>query len=502
MKKFLPTPTRSQENWILNGLFPGGFLVFVWFWMPLGEVFAFDTDEGIQIAKAQLFQRGLLFAPEVWSDHAYLPDMVLGLWLNLWGDSMVAARLLTALFGALALWCFLRLLRWDFGFYATAIAGVFLIISCNFCRLSGSVMQGIPALALGLLAIYFLCRTQLRGPGWWWVVPSAIAMVGALLWKFIMLFLLPVMGLFLLWVCRKPGTWTFSGETVRRNGLIFLGWLGIIGLSIGALEQWTAIANLDRALFFHLGEQTATAYGDSAWGEVLGFYLQDLDYGLLMVLGWGTLGFFPRKRFIALPQIWIALITPTLINHSPVWYHYYLLISLPLIWLAAGGVEFILGHWERMAWRWFLTNHHWERWGTLALTLCLLLTPAKLIVTQWQNQQWIHNSQSQFTQVAKIQEARTAATDDDYLLTDLPLYGFYTGMKIIPELAVFSQKRLLSGELSPERLNQWLGEYAPQQIFMARFSHLLVYLEEAIAKNYELIDSGDTWAHYRRRREP
>ncbi|MEB3212691.1 MAG: hypothetical protein VKL39_15130, partial [Leptolyngbyaceae bacterium] len=50
-----------------------------------------------------------------------------------------------------------------------------------------------------------------------------------------------------------------------------------------------------------------------------------------------------------------------------------------------------------------------------------------------------------------------------------PLYGFYADVLVPPEVVVFSKKRLLTGQLTPEVILELLKVYSPGQVLFARF---------------------------------
>jgi hypothetical protein len=75
-----------------------------------------------------------------------------------------------------------------------------------------------------------------------------------------------------------------------------------------------------------------------------------------------------------------------------------------------------------------------------------------------------------------------------WVFTDRPMIAFRAGYPVIPELAVITEKRLISGDISDADILESVQEWQPEQVLIGRFDLPLVmdYLDE----EYELISTS------------
>jgi hypothetical protein len=88
-----------------------------------------------------------------------------------------------------------------------------------------------------------------------------------------------------------------------------------------------------------------------------------------------------------------------------------------------------------------------------------------------------------------------------WLFTDRPIYAFYAGLPVPPEIAVISEKRFSSGNLTNDDLLTILQKYRPEQIVFARWTEkfksdekISAYIKENYSKTYE--NEKGTVEHY------
>jgi hypothetical protein len=77
----------------------------------------------------------------------------------------------------------------------------------------------------------------------------------------------------------------------------------------------------------------------------------------------------------------------------------------------------------------------------------------------------------------------------NWVMTDMPMYAFRVHKPVPPNLATFSQKRLITGSLTDEDILVAMREYHPEQVLMARFE--IPALEAYLQENYTLILSEE-----------
>lgn len=73
----------SMVIWLLPSFF---LVVFVLLKTPFLREFQFDNDEGINLMKALLFERGFSLYDEIWSDQPPVFTVLLAWWFKIFGD--------------------------------------------------------------------------------------------------------------------------------------------------------------------------------------------------------------------------------------------------------------------------------------------------------------------------------------------------------------------------------------------------------------------------------
>jgi len=479
--------------YIFNIIVPILFLGLAFLMMPISQVFVFDTDEGQELIKAVLYSQGYSLYDPIWSDQPPLFTILLSAWFNLWGESIIAARSLILIFATLLIWAFSHIIRLSLGKIAAIVAVVMLAISCNFLRLSVSVMIGIPCLALAILSLYFLVLYQKQNK-LCFLLLSGISFAISLQFKMFTVFLIPIWSILII----EP-EWQKPRDVWVRNVVIKTAiWIGaiastflIIGFTFNSLQ-------LESFLQFHLTSNLKNVFvNENSLADVALMYLQEIDYTLLAIFGLGTI-VKSRAWLPKIPVFWLIVASLILIRHKPVWYHHYLLLSIPLTWLALYGLHLAFS--LQKSKHWYESIHFQNRKSVnlrkIALGLCLfaaIAMPIKIAVLQWQNQIFIRNSQVSWEIVAEIERYKTQT---NWLFTDNPGYAFYTGLKVPPEIAVLSRKRVASGEMTPEYLQSLLDRYDPEQIIIERFPEVRGAIAPNLQANYSKIESKPNIEHF------
>jgi hypothetical protein len=93
------------------------------------------------------------------------------------------------------------------------------------------------------------------------------------------------------------------------------------------------------------------------------------------------------------------------------------------------------------------------------------------------------------------------ADEVTWFYTDRPIFAFLAGLPVPPNLAVMTQKRMLTGSLTEEDIAATLDAYAPEMILNARFV-LPVVDEYMRTRNYGRIDETIKYRLYLRRSSP
>jgi hypothetical protein len=478
-------------------LVPGLFVAFALCLMPVKQAFQLDLDEGLELIKASLYSEGFTLYTQIWNDQPPLLTVLLSSWFALFGKSIFAARCLILGFAALLIGFFFQTLRITLGNLPAIVGTLLLSVSCNFLRLSVSVMFGLPSLALAMLSIYTLILYQQK-PRFYLAILSGIFIGLSLQIKLFTVIFIPLLMYLLIEVALKK--WQEKGKVE----LIFyfshtLLWLVSLFTSFTLVGILLNSLNFEQLLQSNLGHNVKDAFQkQNNFVIILTLFLQDFDYVLLAITGIIAL-FKGKESYNKFPLIWLITVTGVLLNYKPIWYHYYPLLSLPLTWLATYGATLAFKHFQKKNW---YEDFKLQNLKKLTLTgfaaaffiVSLVAIPLKLTILQVEiaNNFGINNFKN--TQVIKHILKYKQSTE--WLFTDLPIYGFYTGLKIPPEIAVLSKKRLKSGNLTVNQVHSLFKKYRPEQVVLGRFPKLHSQVRTDLKENYSKTYDDGIIAHY------
>ncbi|MDB9316021.1 hypothetical protein PN462_23120 [Spirulina sp. CS-785/01] len=464
--------------------------------MPITEVFQFDTDEGINLIKAILYNQGFQLYQEIWTDQPPLFTVILAFFLKNGQNCVIIARLLVLGFATLLVWTFTQLLRQTVGEIYAVIGAVLLVISINFLRFSVSVMIGLPSVALALLSVYFLfCFYKHKKT--YFTTLSGLALAASLQVKMFTLFLVPLIAFY----------WLTVGKISKTRSLLwwpFFQWLANLGLGYLLISLLLNALQFEQFFNFHVQDNLQDKFvNEHSLQDVIALYLQGIDTVFLSIAGLGLIRYKlqPAKmsqKLLQFPLVWLVLVTVLLVNHKPIWYHHYLLLSIPLTWLATAGIKVAVRQYEKQQIRLQWRQRNWgkiipRKMAAIALLFTLLVTPIKLSLIHLQNQQFIQQSTVhwQILETVKQHQANT-----HWLFTDLPIYGVYADLKIPPEIATFSRKRVAAGKVTPDFIFSVVEKYQPEQYILSRFPSVKAPLNPYLQANFTKIHDQEQIQHY------
>jgi hypothetical protein len=500
---------RSLLQRNLNWIVPITFFGVVYWLMPLKEVLQFDPDEGIELAKVTLLGQGYRLYDQVWNDQPPLLTLLLVEWFKIFGANIEAARILILGFSTTLVGAFYNMLRLSLGVYSALLGTLALCLTLNFLRLSVSVMRGLPAIALGMLGIYLLLLTTVPpsqkadyAPTQSWLkiglgtIASGICFGFALQIKFFTVLLFPACLLHLLlgWHWHPHPKWPTAQHW--RNVLLWGFACGVTFIGIGLATQAFSLSQL---LGTHLdGATQASLQREPSWLLLLMFLAQDLDYSLLAGIGIWKLWKSSNVQWPTFPLIWLMTVLGVLNFYQPLWYHYYPLISIPIVWLAIHGVTESYSFMQQKQW---IRKIHWTKLRPISarglatgfLVLAIVLTPVKLIILMYQNHLFVSDSRAK---VEIIENVKRYHSQTRWLFTDLPIVSFYTGLKVPPDLAVFSTKRIESGSLDVPKLLQILETYHPEQVLLGRYRKVEKGIQPYLSEHYVKVQTKDKITQY------
>jgi hypothetical protein len=461
------------------------------FAMPIADTLQFDPDEGIELAKATLYGQGYQLYDPIWNDQPPLLTVLLAGWLKVFGAHIVVARLLILGFATVLVGSFFNILVLILGPGAALLGTLGLSLTLDFLRLSVSVMQGLPALALVMLAIYLLMeqRSPIKahnGAIAPWntlrLILSGVCFGLSLEIKLYTVLLLPACLLHL--ICGSSlHDWRQFKLYRLRLGLM---WLLACGLTVFLIAYFTHSLSLSQILGTHFdGAAQVSLQREPSWQLLLMFLAQDLDYTLLAGVGIYLL-LKHKNQWPVLPLVWLVSVWLGLTYYQPLWYHYYPLVSVPVVWLATYGLTPAFKFFGQKQWyktiRWQKLKHPTVMGIAAGLVIfAITLTPVKLAVNAYINHQFVAQSKPKLEVIEKV---RSLHASTHWLFTDLPIAAFYTGLKVPPELAVFSTKRIASGSLSDAKLMNILQTYQPEQVLLGRYPKIKTALEPYLNQHY------------------
>lgn len=450
-------------------------------WVAIGgnyrSVFEFDPDEGNNLMKALLLQRGHAFITEIWSDQPPLFAYVLRYTFALFGATVTVGRLVVLAFAGAAVFAVYDALRVTRGHVAGLAGALLLVTSTLFVQLSMSVMIGLPSIACMLLGVWALVRYRASGRAFW--LPLAGGLMGlSVATKMFTGFLVPVYGLVvLLWggaealqrrtSCVRP---VFAG--LLRNGALWAAGLAV-ALLVGL---WPLLAAWDLGGLVETHELARDSRRGTSpgLGAVLGFLREDAVLFGLAVIGLGR-ALVVRQVTVLLWALWLALAALLLLDHYPVWPHHRLLLTAPAAVLGGYAVALVAdiprdagAADQEQRPEEVLRASSWRRdFGAAATALAL----AALVVFSHPSgtarllrpKPWSDTKQDRKVLAALEPFARP----DAYIMSARQIYAFEVGMPVPPNLAVTSFKRMQTGLLDKKTMRSTLEAYRPEVVVLS-----------------------------------
>jgi hypothetical protein len=430
-----------------------------------------------------------------------------------------------------------------------AIATLLLIASPGFLELSSSCMQEIPALApiiasITLLSFRNKSDTQIRdakvGSSERGVVPGRVkgpaiatspvrVMCAALLFslglqlKLIGIIYLPII-LFTLWIFetnrtapRTSVSHVFPKVVIQFTlfGLcILLGFLALNYLTGAPLR-----VQFQQAWDSHFSSAKSLEYGSPSehpydWSVLLknwdtlvpalagmAFILVALKKSILPVPV-RTSSQIPKSlplkskienhpaqcgtKIHSLPLLWFALTLIVFSLHKPWWQYYYIHNALPLCWLAAIGIVWVLnlvGSFNNMKFK-------FARPLSLPVSVLFLMACLAWMSARVYLQEKDIRSSPKIQGSYLLKKIARYKPYTQYMFTDQPIYSFHSGIPVPPHLAMLSLKRFWTGEMTNERLVSELEFIKPGIMLLANDSKELPY-QDLLMREYQVVYTDD-----------
>ena len=402
-------------------------------------------DEGYELMKAWLLQRGHPLYGEIWSDQPPLHTWILSAAFRLFGTSIATGRAVALAFAALALWALATLVGRRRGNLLAALALLALVLSPGFTRLAASATIMLPALAVALLGVALLEPAWQRGRlGGLFLAGVVFGL--ALQIKYIAVVILPLALCELVRLNASENPWAHVGELTRRLTV----WTAGVALAFATVLALCPDASVAMLWSPHLSAATRATFAPG--GPRLHAWLR-LDAAWLALAGAGLLLALLRRRTEYLPPLFLFLVAYA--GHSwlrPFWGYYYLHLALPLAWLTALATGDLVA-WTATAPR---TGALLARFAIVAALLANVL--AHLPERLEKSRDGLRGDVVDSRHVALAIIRQHAG---EWVFADPPALAFQAGVPVPPEAAVLSQKRIRLGLFTEADFLRCLEKHRP-----------------------------------------
>jgi hypothetical protein len=482
--KDVPKSWYHAFSWrdILHLAVPFGFLLLMLALFPFRERFEFDPDEGINAIKGLLLARGYPLYSEIWSDQPPLFTYLIAATIRAFGHDINALRTLVLLLSSMLLgsaYFFLRL-TWSIWH---ALAGVLLLLLLPFYKtLSVSVMIGLPAIAFAGLSLLALTIWHQRHANVWLVL-SAAALSLSILTKLFTGFLAPIFFVGILIDQKARLDETLTWPKLLRPAIIW--GLVFAAITIGLGLILVGPANLGQLLGTHLTARSASLYIYVTKTYPLAWHLSE-SWAILLLALIGSIFTLLNRNWLSLYLVAWAIAGYLLLSFQvPVRYHHQLLITIPIAMLAGIAVgETVILLPEIIRKRHFFNLRGFLSAATITAFTLTLVTLAHQAYLDFRLPAHLLEpaAQEPGREQPFIDELTKWGPGTQWIVTDLPIYAFRVGLSVPPPLAVTSEKRLETGELTEEQIIAIVDEYRPEQVLIGRFK--LPALEDFLRDDY------------------
>jgi len=310
------------------------FVGLVYFLGPWWSVYQFNTDEGLNLAKAALVAEGFELYKDIWSDQPPLMSILLAALDRIFPGSVTAARLSVLGFAVLLIASLFVLVRKYDGRFVAWISVLMLTSSQIFIKLSVSVLIGLPAISLAILAMTVIPK-KVASRKYLLLCLSGVIFGMSLQIKMLTFIMFPVIAMLAYQTardCSEPGH--------KKQGIVYL------SLVISStVISYVIIAVLSGALAFdqlygiHTQAREAGSFSQRGGIAVVYRIMRGSEFPLVVL---GAIGVFISliriERHNIILIVWVAITIVALSLHRPLWKHQVLLLIVPLSWVAGIGI--------------------------------------------------------------------------------------------------------------------------------------------------------------------
>ncbi|MDX8412901.1 MAG: hypothetical protein R8J85_02330 [Mariprofundales bacterium] len=460
--------------WMLHGAVLAGILLLILIVASAPIGIERDTDEGLHLMMAWLYHQGFSFFDQILYDHFPLFDVMLSYWMSMAGFTYSSAQGMVILLSSLLSWFFYLLIAMRYHWSIALAATTLLFCSDGFLLATGSLLQALPWITFGLASLLVL---RWGNASLYALIFSACLMAMAIQIKLFAVLMLPAMVLDIFQTTNKQ----------PRSLLPLFYWSVTLFFSSLLLLWFTApsltnpdiiTTSIHYLVDSHVGMDHYFLH-NTLWG-LLQNHHQDFILLVLAIIGL-LLAWRMDGEVDWFPLVWLACNGVALLLIHPVWYHYYTMLSIPIVWLAANAMGSTFTHWN--------TNKNaindWLQQGVgVALWFLLITLPFRFDSISEEL-----TTKRASLDAGLIQQLKTMSPTTTWLVTDRPGYPFRAHINVPPELVVTSLTLMRSGMQNAQSYLKVIDRYHPEVVLLARFRSLRSQLKAPLQKRGYLLVS-------------
>lgn len=207
--------------------------------------------------------------------------------------------------------------------------------------------------------------------------------------------------------------------------------------------------------------------------------LADYDIALLALMG--IILLIKQKKWqLFFPVLWLTTALIILMLWRPIWDHYYLLVSIPICWLAAISFSQKTNKSKKM--------DIFLRWITVALIIITIARLPLKCYRTWRSVRISTGGKATSEEYALVNLLLRYKPYIRWVFTDRPIFAFYANMLVPPELSLTTEeKREFKDTMAQNYLIDKLQKYNPELILLDRFKFYGPQVISYIERNYTKI---------------
>lgn len=456
-------------------------------------------DEGYNLIKAMLVEHGFILYSEIWSDQPPLLTHLLAGQFRLMGYDIEVSRRIILLFSCIMVWAIVQYIRLIWGSLHAIFGAFFLIFVPNFIVLSVAVLVGQPSLTFAVLSMLALAEWHLRRLNIF-IILSAGALCLSLFFKLFTAFLIPVfmLGLVVLEI-------SLSEHKLKLNKALQPALIWAVSFTIILLGLGIFFIGLD-----HI-PQLIEPHWDAARAPAQIWGLAPTSISQLILPAWpiilvalvGAVFAWRKRLWLAYyPFSWMIVAYLLLLNHQPVWWHHSVLVTIPAAVLACGAVGETLHKFSKAIRSPNKIGNDLPLHIVCLVGLVLiLLVRVPDVIAYIQGAEETNITERNPAEDKFMRRINRYASQTNWMVTDIPMFAFRSGLLVPPNLAVISQKRFVASDLSETEIIQTMQDLQPEQVLLERF--VIPELERYLSENYrKVLDIGQRRLFIRKDLQP